>query len=105
MTLKALILAAPMALLPLVASANDVPKVDIHGTIVVTKPASQRGGFDFPAERTRMIKLPDGKQMPLGQFLETYCQGKYTDETCARGSRIYRIDSSTGPRDQLPAGL
>ncbi|WP_043354147.1 hypothetical protein [Cupriavidus basilensis] len=86
--------------------ADDVPKVDIRGVIVVTKPATRAQGFDFSAQRIRMIQLPNGKQrIPLREFMLTYCQGKYSNETCARGSKILSIDSSSGPREQLPADL
>jgi hypothetical protein len=46
-----------------------------------------------------------GKQMALQEFLLTYRQGKYQNDTCARGIAISRIDSSSGPTKDLPKGL
>lgn len=96
----------PAALLTALALAgchkdDGVPKVDIHGTIVVTGNANEWTGV-IPKVRT--IHLPDGKQMPLSEFLLTYCVGKVTNETCLRGEKIQRIDFTKGPGD-LPAGL
>lgn len=86
--------------------SNNVPKVDIHGTIVVLKPAGYANGFHYPESRVRMIDV-NGKQMPLSEFLRTYCigEGKEKNEICERGQRIEMIDSSSGPRKDLPAGL
>jgi hypothetical protein len=81
---------------------DGVPKVDIHGTIVVT---GKSNGWTSYVPKVRMITLPNGKQMPLGEFLNTYCIGKETNETCLLGVKIQSIDSSNGPRDQLPPGL
>ncbi|WP_155646209.1 hypothetical protein [Burkholderia diffusa] len=102
---KTLLAAASLVSLFLAGCGDSVPKVDIHGKIVVTKPAGVSNGFRYPEQRARMIQLPDGKQMPLSEFLLTYCQGKDSNETCARGAKIARLDSVSGPRDQLPAGL
>lgn len=86
---------------------DGVPIVDIHGTIVIINDAkalafSKEWGMPLPQKR--MIDV-NGKQMPLREFLLTYCQGKFQNETCSRGSLISRIDSSSGPREQLPKGL
>jgi hypothetical protein len=45
------------------------------------------------------------QQMPLREFLATYCQGKYQNATCVRGSKINSIDGSSGPQATLPKGL
>lgn len=84
--------------------AQGVPQADVHGRIEVVKPATVVNGFTMPAQRVRLIAV-DGKEMPLAEFLRTYCLGKITNETCVRGDKIRRIDSSSGPRDQLPKGL
>lgn len=84
--------------------AQGVPQVDVHGRIEVVKPAAVVNGFRMPEQRARLIAL-DGKEMPLAEFLQTFCQGKFTNETCVRGDKIRRIDNSSGPREQLPKGL
>jgi hypothetical protein len=86
------------------ADKDGVPAVDIHGTIVEVSPAKKVNGWSVPAQRQRMIKVGD-KQMPLQEFLLTYCQAKWENETCARGTKIERIDSSRGPVETLPKGL
>lgn len=85
---------------------DTVPKVDIRGKIVEIEPASIKNGFHFPAVAKRMIEV-EGKQMPLSEFLKTYCVGetKEKDPTCDRGQRIEAIDMSSGPKKNLPAGL
>jgi hypothetical protein len=83
---------------------DGVPKVDIHGEIVVVKPAGISNGFHFPAQRVRMISI-NGKKIPLKEFLLTYCPGKSQNETCARGSSIQGIDFASGPVEKLPKGL
>lgn len=96
---------------PLLASAAEtprdaqgVPQADVHGRIEVVKPATVLNGFRMPEQRARLITV-DGKEMPLAEFLRTFCLGKITNETCVRGDKIRRIDNSSGPRDQLPKGL
>lgn len=84
--------------------AQGVPQVDVHGRIEVVKPAAVVNGFRMPEQRARLIAV-DGKEMPLPEFLQTFCQGKFTNETCVRGGKIRRIDNSSGPREQLPKGL
>ena len=84
--------------------AQGVPQVDIHGRIEVVKPATVVNGFRMPEQRARLIAV-DGKEMPLAEFQRTFCQGKFTNETCVRGDKIWRIDNSSGPREQLPKGL
>ncbi len=84
--------------------AQGVPQVDVHGCIEVAKPATVVNGFRMPEQRVRLIAV-DGKEMPLTEFLRTFCLGKITNETCARGDSIRRIDNSSGPREQLPKGL
>lgn len=83
---------------------DGVPVVDIHGTIVEVRAATVKNGWHLPAERQRRIKVGD-REMRLHEFLLTYCQGKIQNETCARGSAIDRIDSSSGPKATLPKGL
>ena len=83
---------------------QGVPKVDVHGNIVVVKPASTSNGFRVPAQRARMISV-DGKDISLQEFLQTFCQGKLANETCVRANKIRGIDSSSGPKEQLPKGL
>lgn len=86
---------------------DGVPKVDLHGTIIETKdPKALKFAKDYgmPIPSTRMIDV-DGKLVSLQQFILAYCQGKISNETCARASKIQRIDNSSGPRKQLPAGL
>lgn len=86
---------------------DGVPIVDIHGTIVATTDAkviahAKEWGIPIPSKRMIDVK---GKQMTLREFLLTYCQGKYQNDTCARGSKISRIDSGGGPEKVLPKGL
>lgn len=97
--------------MPLLAGASEtprdaqgVPQSDVHGRIEVVKPATVVNGFTMPAQRVRLIAV-DGKEIPLAEFLRTFCLGKITNETCVRGDKIKRIDNSSGPRDQLPKGL
>lgn len=103
-----------IALFPMIflSACNDkdnadtkLSKVDIHGTIVVTKPARIDGGFHIPAQRTRMILLEDGSQIPLHEFLQRNCQETVSSDICIRGRKIAGIDRSSGPVDVLPAGL
>ena len=84
--------------------AQGVPQADVHGRIEVVKPATVVNGFTMPAQRVRLIAV-DGKEVPLAEFLRTFCQGKITNETCVRGDKIRRIDNSSGPRELLPKGL
>lgn len=84
--------------------AQGVPQVDIHGRIEVVKPATVVNGFRMPEQRARLIAV-DGKEMPLAEFQRTFCQSKFMNETCVRGDKIWRIDNSSGPREQLPKGL
>jgi len=93
--------------LTLAACGDGVPKVDIHGKIVTSNDPKaiefvKQWGGHLPA--TRMIDV-NGKQMPLDEFLRTYCMGKITNETCVRGTKISSIDSLSGPREDLPPGL
>ncbi|WP_231912919.1 hypothetical protein [Sterolibacterium denitrificans] len=86
---------------------DGVPKVDIHGTIIAStdeKALAFAKEWGLPAPGARMISV-HGKQMPLQVFLLTYCQGKVGNDTCERGLKIARIDSSGGPRKELPEGL
>ncbi|MDD5395555.1 MAG: hypothetical protein PHE17_21235 [Thiothrix sp.] len=86
---------------------DGVPNVDIHGKIIITtneKAIAYSKEWGLPIPRTRMINV-NGKQIPLKEFLLTYCQGKFQNETCARGSKIRGIDFSKGPIEQLPKGL
>ena len=95
---------------PLLAANLDkdgVPIVNIHGKIEVTsdpKAIASAKEWGFPTQRTRMIEV-NGKAIPLREFLLTYCQGKPYNSTCSRGVTISRIDSLSGPRDELPKGL
>lgn len=84
--------------------AQGVPQTDVHGRIEVVKPATVVNGFTMQAQRVRLIAV-DGKEMPLAEFLRTFCLGKITNETCVRADKIKRIDNSSGPREQLPKGL
>jgi hypothetical protein len=91
---------------------DGVPVVDLHGTIVTrtdarTAAAEQRAGFRIPGGAViseRMIALGD-RQMPLKEFLLTYCPGKFQNATCARGNKILSIDNASGPKETLPKGL
>jgi hypothetical protein len=99
-TLPTVMLAA--AMLGGCGKDDGVPKVDIHGTIIVTGKAN---GWTSLVPKKRMITLPDGSQISLGEFLLTYCIGKETtNATCARGMRIDAVDSGD-PQEKLPAGL
>lgn len=97
-----------LALFSLAACAKDdgVPKVDIHGKIVEVEAAGIKNGFHFPAVKKRMIDV-NGKQMPLSEFLKTYCKGEAQEKnaTCDQGQRIEAVDMSAGPKKDLPAGL
>ena len=93
--------------LPACDSSHDkdgVPKVDIHGEIVVTTPAAIVNGWHVPEQRVRLISVGD-KKIPLSEFLLTYCLGKDNNETCARGKRIAHVDFPKGPTAELPKGL
>lgn len=86
---------------------DGVPKVDIHGTIIAStdeKALAFAKEWGLPVPGTRMISV-HGKQKPLQEFLLTYCQGKVGNDTCVRGLKIAEIDSSSGPRKELPKGL
>lgn len=83
--------------------ADGVPNVDIHGTVVVVKPATVSGGFRRPEQKVRFIDVGENR-MPIKEFFLTYCMGKKTNETCARAQRIITIDMSSGP-GKLPNGL
>jgi hypothetical protein len=84
--------------------SDNVPTVDLHGKIVVVEPAAVKGGFRLPARRARIIVVDD-KEMPLNEFIMTFCPGKPTNATCDRARRIQSIDSSSGPKETLPKGL
>lgn len=84
--------------------AQGVPQADVHGRIEVVKAAAVVNGFRMPEQRARLIAV-DGKEMPLAEFLRTFCQENFTNKTCVRGDKIRRIDNSSGPREQLPMGL
>jgi hypothetical protein len=101
----------PMSVLAAPAMDKDgVPIVNVHGTIVKTTDAkaiaaAKQSGFRLPhIPSQRMISVGE-KQMPLDEFLNSYCQGKFQNETCARAISISRIDSISGPRESLPKGL
>jgi hypothetical protein len=86
---------------------DGVPEVDLHGVIVIsTDPKALKlekdYGISVPA--TRLVTV-NGKQMPISEFLQTYCNGKWQNATCIRGSKIVSIDNGSGPRKTLPAGL
>ena len=90
-----------------VLDKDGVPVVDIHGTIVKSTDATAIAAakqLGLSAPGTRMIAV-DEKRMQLQEFLLTYCQGKAQNETCVRGKKIERIDSFSGPKEQLPKGL
>jgi len=84
---------------------DGVPKVDVQGTIVVARPASVSNGLRLSETRVRMIQLPDGKQMPLRDFLRKYCFGNVHNGTCQRGEKILQLDAPSGPVQQLPESL
>jgi hypothetical protein len=71
---------------------DGVPIVDIHGTIVVTTPATVSNGWHVREKRVRMITV-DKKSIPLSEFMRAYCMGKIANETCSRGNAIEGIDS------------
>lgn len=86
---------------------DGVPKVDLRGSIIAStdeKALAFAKEWGLPVPSTRMISV-HGKQMSLQAFLLTYCQGKVGNDTCERGLKIARIDSSSGPRKELPEGL
>jgi hypothetical protein len=39
----------------------------------------------------------DGKPMKYGEFLQKYCMGKITNETCAKVQQAMNVDSTRGP--------
>ena len=98
------ITASTLALASPAMDKEGVPVVDLHGTIVEVTPAKVKDGWRVPASRERRIKVGD-RQMPLQEFLLTYCQGKYQNATCVRGSKIQSIDNVSGPKAMLPKGL
>lgn len=86
---------------------DGVPVVDVHGTIIKsTDPKAiafaKEWGFQVPSKR--MILVGD-KQIPIREFILTYCQGKIINETCVRASKIQAIDNASGPTEKLPKGL
>lgn len=83
---------------------DGVPRIDIHGHIIVETPATTVNGFRFPEHRRRMIAFDD-QSVPLIAFLNRFCMGKTENETCARGYKIGAIDGVSGPKDVLPPGL
>lgn len=92
-TRQATVLAALVAFaVPACSSDTDkdgVPVVDLEGKIV---------------NNQRMLTVK-GKQMGQIEFLQTFCMAKHNNETCARVRRIARLDSISGPKRELPAGL
>lgn len=104
--------ALSLAVLPFACHAappldkDGVPKVDLHGTIITVEMPNEkaRREYGLPPVQRRMIDV-DGNKMPLTQFMLTYCQGKIGNETCARASTIAGLDSASGPKKVLPAGL
>lgn len=86
---------------------DGVPEVDLHGVIVTsTDPKALKFAKDYGVSvPARRLVTVNGKQMPISEFLQTYCNGKLQNATCIRGSKIVSIDSTSGPRKTLPAGL
>lgn len=84
--------------------SDGVPQVNLHGRIVETQPASVVSGIKLEAQRQRLVAV-DGKEMPLLEFIKTYCQGKRSNATCGRALAIRRIDNISGPTEGLPKGL
>lgn len=84
--------------------SDGVPTVDLHGRIVETQPAAVVQGVKLDAQRQRRITVDD-KEMPLLEFITTFCQGKRMNATCTRALTIRRIDNVSGPVEQLPKGL
>lgn len=84
--------------------SDGVPQVNLHGRIVETQPASVVSGMKLDAQRQRRVAV-DGKEMPLLEFIQTYCQGKRSNATCGRALAIRRIDNISGPTEVLPKGL
>ena len=84
--------------------SDGVPKVDIHGKVVIIFSESLKNGFHLPEVRVRMISV-DNKEMLLNEFLLTFCSGKSVNETCDKAGKIQSIDSISGPTEQLPQGL
>lgn len=84
--------------------SDGVPKVDIHGKLIVVLPESMKNGFHLPEVRVRMISVDD-REMRLNEFSSTFCPGKSSNETCSKAEKIQSIDSISGPTEQLPQGL
>lgn len=97
-----LILAAP-SFAETSKDKDGVPQVNLHGTIVTVKPASNTGTFRTNESRTRMIDV-NGEKISLMEFLRTYCLGLDNNRTCARAKQIALIDIGSGPKE-LPRGL
>jgi hypothetical protein len=83
---------------------DGVPRVNMHGVIVHSSPNPKPNRYGIVPPGTRMI-IVDGQQVPLQTFLNRYCIGKLTNETCARGRQIHNIDAVYGPVEKLPDGL
>lgn len=86
---------------------EGVPAVDLHGIIVTTTdPKALKWAKDFgvsvPANRLLTV---GEKQMPISEFIQTYCNGKVLNLTCIKAKRIVSIDSTSGPRKTLPNDL
>ena len=84
--------------------SDGVPKVDVHGKVIIIFPESLKNGFHLPEVRVRIISV-DNKEMPLNEFLLKFCSGKLVNETCNKAGKIQSIDSISGPTEQLPQGL
>ena len=85
---------------------DGVPKVDLHGTIVNVEAPNGKDRSErwLPPAQIRIIDV-GGNKMQMSQFLQTYCQAKIGNETCARASKIAQLDVVSGPRKELPPGL
>lgn len=83
---------------------DGVPMIDVHGHIIVVKPATVINGFHFAETRSRMVTV-DNQTVSLLEFLNRFCMGKTENETCARGFKIGHIDGVSGPSERLPPGL
>lgn len=88
---------------------EGVPKIDLHGRAVLVrvKTLTPIGSPTIFQDREKRVVTVRGKDMDLGEFINTYCPGKAVNPTCSRAIKIADIDGLR-MRDgklRLPPGL
>jgi hypothetical protein len=83
------------------------PEVDLHGVIITsTDPKALEFAKDYEVSvPARRLVTVNAIQMPISEFLQTFCNGKWQNATCIAAKKIISIDSTAGPRKTLPDGI